>query len=225
MRENQLFLQLFSSSVILLFGSATEDFPSRVILKSEHAEIIQRAREGDVEAFRQIHEDYGRRILNFIYRMVDSREDAEDLTQNVFLTAFHNLDRLQDEDRFESWLYRIARNEVYQSFRKRRSEPATQEMTNARQDDGSVEVEFADQGPSPQEQLLNSELGRRIRRVLGTLPPKLREVFVLAVIDEKSYAEISEIVGRSLLAVKTDIFRARALARKQLGQYLELKRT
>jgi DNA-directed RNA polymerase specialized sigma24 family protein len=56
---------------------------------------------------------------------------------------------------------------------------------------------------------------------LNSLPPKLREVFVLAVIQEKSYAEIAEIVGRSLLAVKTDIFRARAIARKLLGKYLE----
>jgi RNA polymerase sigma-70 factor (ECF subfamily) len=63
-------------------------------------------------------------------------------------------------------------------------------------------------------------LGAAIRAVLSSLPPKQREVFILAVLDEKSYAEISDIVGRSLLSVKTDIFRARRFARKSLQQYI-----
>ncbi len=188
-------------------------------MKSEQADIIQRARAGEVEAFRQIHEEYGRRILNFVYRMVDSREDAEDLTQNVFLRAFHELPRLQDAERFESWLYRIARNEVYQAFRKKRVGSGRYEAGG----DEQPEFDLADRRPTPQDNILHEELGFRIRKVLNSLPPKLREVFVLAVIHEKSYAEISDIVGRSLLSVKTDIFRARTHARRSLGQYLEVK--
>ena len=189
-------------------------------MKSEQADIIQRAKAGEVEAFRRIHEEYGRRILNFIYRMVDSREDAEDLAQNVFLRAFHELARLQDTERFESWLFRIARNEVYQTFRRKRSEPSRQEPPAGDSKD-RLEFEPADRRPTPQDRILHEELGARIARVLNALPPKLREVFVLAVIHEKSYAEISDIVGRSLLSVKTDIFRARSFARKSLGHYLE----
>src|SRR5439155_253989 len=93
-------------------------------LNTEHAEVIRKARAGDLEAFRMIHEEYGRRIVNFIYRMVDSREDAEDLSQEVFLIVFHELRRLKDEGRFESWIYRIARNEVYQAYRKKRGHPS-----------------------------------------------------------------------------------------------------
>ncbi len=193
-------------------------------MKSEQAELIQRAKAGEVEAFRQVHQEYGRRILNFIYRMVDSREDAEDLAQNVFLRAFHELPRLQDPGRFESWLYRIARNEVYQTFRKKRSEPPRQPPAVGGDGREQAEFEPADGRPTPQDVVLQEELGARIRVVLGSLPPKLREVFVLAVIHEKSYAEISDIVGRSLLSVKTDIFRARSFARKSLGQYLEIRR-
>ncbi|MBP1609116.1 MAG: sigma-70 family polymerase sigma factor [Acidobacteria bacterium] len=193
-------------------------------MKSAQAEIIRRARDGDLEAFQQIHEAYARRILNFINRMVDSREDAEDLTQNVFLSAFHELANLQDDERFESWLYRIARNEVYQSFRRKRVEPQGFEPANVEQVGTHLPLNIADGRPSPQDRILHEELGATIRKLLNSLPPKLREVFVLAVIDEKSYAEISDIVGRSILSVKTDIFRARSQARKFLGKYLEAKK-
>jgi RNA polymerase sigma-70 factor, ECF subfamily len=193
-------------------------------LNSQQAEIIRRARGGDLDALRQLHQEYGKRILNFIFRMVGSREDAEDLTQNVFFLAFDKLKGLQDEDRFESWLYRIARNEVYQAFRKKKSEPAILEPREDREEGDLPGFEFSDARPTPQEKVLNEELGRTIHRVLTSLPPKLREVFILAVIYEKSYSEISEIVGRSLLSVKTDIFRARALAREHLGRYLTAKR-
>jgi RNA polymerase sigma-70 factor (ECF subfamily) len=193
-------------------------------LKSEQAGIIHRAQGGDLEAFRQIHQEYSRRVLNFIYRMVDSREDAEDLTQNVFLIAFNELAKLQDASRFESWLYRIARNEVYQAFRRKRTEPPPHKAAVAgEKKEGHPELDPVDRRPTPHEAILHEELGEAIRRVLESLPPKLREVFVLAVIHERSYSEISEIVGRSLLSVKTDIFRARSFARKALGQYIEIR--
>ncbi len=190
-------------------------------MKSEQANDIQRAGAGDIEAFRRLHEEYGKRILNFIYRIVDSKEDAEDLAQNVFLIAFQELKKLQDPEKFESWLFRIARNEVYQTFRRKRTEPRKLEPPVSRESENRPDFEVEDDRPTPQDQILHAELGYRIRVVLNSLPPKLREVFVLAVIQEKSYAEIAEIVGRSLLAVKTDIFRARAIARKLLGKYLE----
>jgi RNA polymerase sigma-70 factor (ECF subfamily) len=193
-------------------------------LKNFQAETVQKAQAGDLEAFRQIHDQYAGRILNFLYRMVDSREDAEDLVQNVFLRAFHELNDLKDPGRFESWVYRIARNEAYQAFRKKRGEPRAKNPQSGESDGDTPEIAVADRRPTPQDRLLQEELGSRIRIVLRSLPPKLREVFILAVIDEKSYAEISEIVGRSLLSVKTDIFRARRFARDSLGKYLEVQR-
>jgi len=190
-------------------------------LKVGTAGIIQRARAGELDALREIHEQYGQRILNFIYRMVDRREDAEDLSQNVFLRVFHELNDLKNPDRFEAWLYRIARNEVYQTFRKRRGEPRTREAASAEPDGNNPAVNPVDVRPSPQEKLLHEELGETIRAVLQSLPHKQREVFVLSVIEERSYSEIAEIVGRSLLSVKTDIFRARRFARSSLGKYLD----
>jgi len=190
-------------------------------LRGEQAEVIARARAGDLEAFRKIHQYFGHRIINFIHRMVDSREDAEDLSQNVFLRAFQEVNGLRDPDRFESWLFQIARNEVYQAFRKKRGEPQTREIASPGGFDDEPKASPTDERPTPHDQLLHAELGQRIRGLLSSLPPKQREVFVLSVIEEKSYSEIAEIVGRSLLSVKTDIFRARRSARAVLGSYLE----
>jgi RNA polymerase sigma-70 factor (ECF subfamily) len=193
-------------------------------LKSLQAETVQKAQAGDLDAFRRIHDEYAGRILNFLYRMVDSREDAEDLVQSVFLRVFHELNDLKDPGRFESWVYRIARNEAYQAFRKKRGEPRAKNPKLGERDGDPPEIAVADRRPTPQDQLLQEELGSRIRVVLRSLPPKLREVFILSVIDEKSYSEISDIVGRTLLSVKTDIFRARRFARDSLGKYLEVQR-
>ena len=193
-------------------------------MKTKQTDIIGRARAGDIDAFHAIHEEYGRRILNFIFRMVDNREDAEDLTQNVFLNAFHELRSLQDDGRFEPWLYRIARNEVYQAFRRKRGKHQMVDPTDGSPGLESRQYPLVDARPTPQDSVLQNELGATIRQVLVSLPPKLREVFILTVIHELSYAQIAEIVGRSLLSVKTDIFRARSLARKALGQYLEVRR-
>ena len=70
--------------------------------------------------------------------------------------------------------------------------------------------------------MIRAELGIKIRSVLNSLPPKHREVFVLAVIQEKSYAEVAEIVGRSLRSVKTDLFRARLHVMKTSRPYLKI---
>jgi RNA polymerase sigma-70 factor (ECF subfamily) len=156
--------------------------------------------------------------------MVGSREDAEDAAQNVFLRAFQELKSLQDPERFEPWLFRIARNEAYQVFRRKRGEPAIQEPPGVESSGDKFGFDPADSRPTPQDDVMRLELGTTISSVLGSLPPKLREVFILAVVEEKSYAEISEIVGRSLLSVKTDIFRARRSAREMLGQYLEAQK-
>ena len=189
-------------------------------MNSEQAETIRRARGGDLDALRQLHQEYGKRILNFIFRMVGSREDAEDLAQNVFLLAFRQLKGLQDESRFESWLYRIARNEVYQKFRRKQVDSLDEESSKPFAE-RSQDRQLSGQ---PEKALLNEELGEALQSALNALPLKLREVFILAVVDEMSYQDISEIVGRSLLSVKTDIYRARLMTKEQLSRYMNENR-
>jgi len=182
------------------------------------AQMIERAKKGDIDAYQSIYDLFSRKVLNFIYRMVASIEEAEDLTQETFVTVYQKLESLKDDDKFEPWLFRIARNYVYQKYRKR--VPPTVSV-DSQDEEGRSASELADERKDPQEEFQAEELDDVIRAVVLELPEKYREVFVLSAIQDLSYQEIAEIVGRSLASVKTDIHRARLQVRKRVKEYLK----
>jgi len=180
---------------------------------------ITRAKRGDIGSFQKIYDSFARKILNFIYRMVSSVEEAEDLTQETFVTVYQKLGSLKDNSRFEPWLFRIARNYVYQKYRSR---PPTTVSIDIRDEDGRAIHLLADGRKTPDEVFQAGELGSVVHQVIQELPGKYREVFILSAIQRKSYREIAEIVDRSLASVKTDIHRARLQVRKQVKEYLKV---
>ena len=88
----------------------------------EDADLIRKARRGDVEAFNLLISRWEKRVFNYLLRILQNREDALDLSQDVFLKAYQNLRKLEDPGRFAAWLFRIAHNEAYSLFRKRKPE-------------------------------------------------------------------------------------------------------
>jgi RNA polymerase sigma-70 factor, ECF subfamily len=182
----------------------------------ENRRLVREAQNGDREAFRAIYECYGPRIYNFLCRLLGSRHEADDATQQTFMIALNRLGSLRDPDLLESWIYRIARNEVYQKYRRKQVESLEDE-------DSKLFAERAEDqhlNGQPEKTFLNDELKEALQSALNNLPLKLREVFILAVVDEMSYKDISEIVGRSLLSVKTDIYRARLMTKDKLSRYI-----
>ena len=182
----------------------------------EVSTLVTQAAAGDKDAFHQLYEHYVQRIANFVFSMVRSREDTEDITQDAFVQAYHKLGSLKDPAKFEFWLYRIARNEIYQRFRRKKTDELPLENFDWQ------ELTPVDRRPSPnpEGEYLRDELRDVVTLALNTLPPKLREVFILAIVHQKSYREIADIVGRSLLSVKTDIYRARIFAKDSIQHYL-----
>ena len=179
---------------------------------------LSSAKKGDIGAYRQIYEAFARKVLNFIYRMVNSVEEAEDLTQETFVTVYQKLSTLKDDSKFEPWLFRIARNYVYQRYRSR---PPASVSIDEIDGEGQAVTELADDRKNPDEAFLARELGGVVQQVVNALPEKYRDVFVLSAIQHRSYQEIAEIVGRSLPSVKTDIHRARLEVRKKVKDYLK----
>ena len=190
--------------------------------QKELEEIVREAQQGSLESFHRLYQFYSRAIYNFIWRLVGESADAEDLTQETFLKAHSELKKLRDPAQFKYWLYRIARNEVYQKLRK------SQRVTVVSIDDEEVSYyDFLEDGSSgldPESRVLALELNRVIHQALDAMSPKYRDVFVLAVFQKESYENISKIVGRSLLSVKTDIYRARLAVKEQLNKYLKQRK-
>jgi RNA polymerase sigma-70 factor (ECF subfamily) len=178
--------------------------------------MVGAGKRGETAAFQAIYEEFGARIFNFLIRVLGSREDAEDVAQQTFLIAFRQMGTLRDPAQLESWIYRIARNEVYQRFRKKK----VGALNDEEYDKDVRLLEEKNLHAHPEKLLLNEELRQVLQAVLRDLPLKLREVFVLAVVQGLSYQAITEIVGRSLLSVKTDIYRARLQAKEELRRYL-----
>lgn len=181
--------------------------------------LIREAKKGDLGSYEAIYKLYAQKILNFIFRMVHSREEAEDLMQETFVAVYRKLGSLEDNSRFEPWLFRIARNFVYQKYRAR---PPAAVSVDAEDEDGRAVTQVADTRKNPDEAFLSGELEAVAAGAIADLPEKYREVFVLSALQGLSYQQISEIVGRSLPSVKTDIHRARLQVRRHVKNYLKV---
>jgi RNA polymerase sigma-70 factor (ECF subfamily) len=179
---------------------------------------IKKAKRGDLESYQKIYDAFARKVLNFIYRMVSSVEEAEDLTQETFIAVYKKLGSLKDNDKFEPWLFRIARNFVYQRYRAR--SPASVPI-DALDEEGKPVTQLIDQRKNPDEAYQAGELEDVVQKEIDNLPEKYREVFVLSAIQHLSYQEIADITDRSLPSIKTDIHRARLEIRRRIKEYLK----
>lgn len=184
-------------------------------LMNSSEDLIARARSGEHEAFRLIFERYAKPILGFIYDMVGDRELAEELTQETFVRAFKNLDKLRDDSKLATWLFGISKNVARESFRFRVREIPCSDQKNAVLENENIKQ------ISPAEELFGKEVNTAIRRALKALDPDRRLVFILKVYQQYRYEEISEITGFSVSKVKTDLHRARVELRRRLRPFME----
>jgi RNA polymerase sigma-70 factor (ECF subfamily) len=176
--------------------------------------LAMRACAGDHEAYHLIFKRYSRPVHSFIYGLVGDRQQAEELVQETFVRAYLRLASVLDQDRLSTWLFGIARNVVREAVKRKYAE----RILDRQEETGSPEVE--DGRPSPVEPLLADELRRAIHSALAGLPEDGRVVFVLKVLHQMRYREISGITGSSIGKLKTDLHRARLHMRRRLREYL-----
>lgn len=181
--------------------------------------LIERARQGDLDAFNCLVQTYERPVYNLCLRMLASPQAAEDAAQDAFISAFRSLGSFRDGS-FRAWLYRIASNACYDEMRRQKARPARSLDAPAGPDDMRIDV--PDEGMSPDEHAQNVELRDALERALQELPPDQRLVVVLCDVQGMDYAEIAEVTNTNLGTVKSRINRARARLRKALLQHREL---
>lgn len=177
----------------------------------------------DAEILDALFDRYEQRIYNLIYRLVGDHDEAADLTSDTFLHALRSFHRFRGEAQPYTWLYRIAVNLCKNHFRRtrHRSQFHSFSLDEPVGADGSTqarEIEDVRQEPSALFETL--ELQRQLHAAIGSLREDFRTVLVLKELEGLSYAEIAEVIGCTVKAVKSRLFRARAALRRKLAHYL-----
>jgi RNA polymerase sigma-70 factor (ECF subfamily) len=173
--------------------------------------LIERCLSGDQAAWDQIVRQHWRKVFNLAYKFVGRHDEAEDLTQDIFLKIFKALRTFDRRANFQTWLISISRNlciDHYRSVRKERE-------TMARDVDAS-ELSPVSRERSPLSQLEQVDLKQIIRQALAELPPALRQAVVLRDLQEFSYQEIADQLGLPEGTVKSRINRGRFELARQL---------
>lgn len=169
---------------------------------------------------------YERKIFNVIYRLIGDYEEATDLTQETFISAFKHYDRFRGEAKVFTWLYQIARNLCINRIRQRDRQRALRieslDQPRETDEDQGMTLQVADWSHSPQNVLEERELRQRILSAIESLPPDYREVVVLREFQNLSYNEIVEVTGLTLENVKTRLSRARGMLRRKLEPYYRM---
>jgi RNA polymerase sigma-70 factor (ECF subfamily) len=165
--------------------------------------LVLRAQTRDDGAFEKLVARYRARVAYFVRRSVGNDGSAEDVLQQVWLTAFERLPRLKEPAAFRVWLYRIARNQAVDAVRARRPvEP--------------VELDELSDGDGPAEPEFTAEDAARVHAGLATLRPEHREVLVLRFMEDLDYGQIADVVGCDLGTVKSRLHYAKRALRREL---------
>jgi len=175
---------------------------------AEDADLIRQAARGNVEAYNLLVSRWEKRVYNYLLRITGNREDSLDLTQDVFLKAYQNLARLDHPERFAPWLYRIAHNEAYSMFRKRRPESDVDE----------IEPEGTDYGVTVGgSSVFPIELSLAVAGALERLSPDQREAVVLKIYQGFKFEEMAEILSCPVSTVKSRLYSALELLKVELA--------
>lgn len=164
----------------------------------EDRDLIAKARRGHVEAYNLLVSRWEKRIFNYLYRLVKDREDAMDLSQDVFLKAHQNLGKLEDVTRFGPWLFRIAHNEAYSLLRRNRPET-----------DLEAHLEGESWGGSALgRRMLPVEVSLAVERALERLSEDQREAVVLKIYQGFKFEEMADILGCPVSTIKSRLYTA-----------------
>jgi len=163
---------------------------------------LERAQEGDGEAFRMLVERYSHEMFRLAYRLTGSEADAEDVVQETFLSAFRRIDRYDSRARFSSWLYAIASNRAIDLLRRRKRWRSTAVEPTEQH------APLVSEQPGPERSAYGGEIRERVNRALESLTPRERVAFTLRHHEGMSIDEIGRVMGLRSSATKNHIFRA-----------------
>ena len=184
------------------------------------AALLRRCQTGDAAAWEEIVHTHHRRIYNLCYRFTGSPDDAEDLTQEVFIRIYRTLGSYETErGSFITWVSTMTRNLLVDHFRKTKQERVTDSLEAAPggdEDALTLGEQLADQGAGPEDRMRSTQTQQMVQLALQKLSPELREAVILRDLQDLDYKDIAKVLRVPEGTVKSRINRGRT----ELGRLL-----
>ena len=179
--------------------------------------LMDRIGAGDHEAFRQLVVRHQNAVIGTVAKMLGNPSEADDIAQQVFLRVWRNAKRYRPEAKFTTYLYTITRNLVFNETRRKSRK---KEVSSDERAENSNQLIEASPDRQPDAELLQAELQGAVDAAIASLPEAQRMAVVLRRYEQLSYEEIAAVLGLSVSAVKSLLFRARTSLREALSGYL-----
>ncbi len=184
-------------------------------------EFISHLKNSDPIAFKELIKLFGSKVFNTSLGILQNKEDAEDVSQEIFVAVFQSIHEFKGESKLSTWIYRIAVSRSLEFLRRKNRKKRFGLLQRLF---GDEEVEPINEIPNflhPGIQLENKERSKILFAAIDKLPENQKTAFVLHKVEDLSYAEITEVMQVSLSSVESLLFRAKQNLQKLLGDYYE----
>lgn len=186
--------------------------------------LINKAKQGNITAFEKLITSYEKVVYNISYRMFNNEEDAKDISQEVFIKFYKNLDKFDGTSKVSTWLYRITVNTCIDEMRKRKGKETSSIDEVISMDEGDLKKQYQNDSKTPEEKLISKEDIDDLKKAIDSLSQNHKTLIVLRDIQGLSYSEISEITDCSLGTVKSRLARARVQLKNIILKQKELSK-
>ena len=187
----------------------------------EEKELILRLKKNDEIAFGFLVDLFSKKVYNTCVGMLQNLEDAQDVTQEIFITIHLNVKDFKEESSLSTWIYRISVNKCLEFIRKKNRKKRSGIFRSIFSFDGEQAIENHSDFIHPGIQLENKERSIILFKAIGLLPEQQQTAYVLHKVEQVSYNEIAVIMEVSLSAVESLLFRAKQNLKKHLATYYE----
>jgi len=188
--------------------------------EGHEAKLLERLKRRDEAAFNELVQLYQAKVFRLVFRMIGDRGEAEDLSQEVFVTVFKSIDGFRGDSKLSTWLYRVATNHCKNRIKylSRRARGGKRELDEIADRDAldSVSMSTSAYMPRPDELALARQTETIIQRALGELDEDQRELVVLRDIENMTYEDIQRVTGLPEGTVKSRLHRSRLALQKRI---------
>lgn len=179
--------------------------------------LIERIKAGDEQAFVSLVRRYKTQVYSVSYSILGNREDADEISQDVFIKVYDSIDKFNGKSSFMTWVYRITVNKCRDALRTRkRKKEISMENDISGQEGLKLKDVLENEQKSADEMIRDKELQAAVQKVINALPDKYRIVVTLKEIEHLSYAEIADVMKVAVHNVKVMLFRARGKLKERL---------